>query len=121
MTRPDTDFILRVLKLAADYDFESELGWTPELEFFIHCPDFFHWGSADVEPITEDDLALLERSAKDDDVDGPLLFCARKRGMRPQGACYENLTRELWHLYDACGPERELGLTNPQKRKEEDS
>lgn len=40
------------------------------------------------------------------------LYAARRRGLRPQGACYPKDTR-LWHLFDQCGPEREVGFGNP--------
>jgi len=43
------------------------------------------------------------------------LFCARVRGMRPQGACYPKDAPEVWPLFDACGPERPTGHGNPCK------
>jgi len=43
------------------------------------------------------------------------LFCARVRGMRPQGACYPSDAPEVWPLFDACGPERPTGHGNPCK------
>jgi len=42
-----------------------------------------------------------------------LLYCARKRKMRPQGAMYEYLNKENWPLFDECGPVREKSLSNP--------
>lgn len=42
-----------------------------------------------------------------------LLFSARSRGMRPQGAYYKLFPRDTWELFDACGPEREVGVGNP--------
>ena len=84
----------------------------------INCNDQFAWAYADCEPVT--DLDLLEQCYKDcigligeiGYIDAPLLYIARKRGMRPQGCCYPSDER-LWHLFDATGPERELNMANP--------
>lgn len=46
------------------------------------------------------------------------LFAARVRGMRPQGACYKGYPKDLWPLFDACGPERETGMGNPHAAEE---
>lgn len=43
------------------------------------------------------------------------LYSCRIEGMRPQGAVYRHNKKELWPLFDACGPEREVGLGNPYK------
>lgn len=43
------------------------------------------------------------------------LFACRSRKMRPQGACYPDDHPELWPLFDACGPEREVGMGNPYR------
>lgn len=43
------------------------------------------------------------------------LFAARVRGMRPQGAAYTFYPPETWPLFDACGPEREIGFGNPYR------
>lgn len=45
--------------------------------------------------------------------DAFLLWCARQRATRPQGAYYKHLDPRLHHLFDAVGPEREVGLGNP--------
>ncbi|UDL15984.1 hypothetical protein QEH42_gp234 [Microbacterium phage Pumpernickel] len=45
----------------------------------------------------------------------PLLFAAKSRKMRPQGAYYKSIPENIWHLFDACGPEREVGMGNPRK------
>ena len=49
------------------------------------------------------------------------LFAARSRQERPQGACYSGYDRSIWSLFDACGPEREVGLGNPYVPGEYDS
>lgn len=46
------------------------------------------------------------------------LFAARVREMRPQGACYKGYPKDLWPLFDACGPERETGMGNPHAAEE---
>ena len=55
----------------------------------------------------------MEQAFKDCEDHGGELFCARIRKMRPQGACYAYYDKKDWHLFDACGPERECGFGNP--------
>jgi hypothetical protein len=43
---------------------------------------------------------------------GITLYACRRKHMRPQGASYPS-DKELWPLFDACGPEREISLGNP--------
>ena len=90
------------------------------------CNDVFYWGTADVEDIEANDIPMLEACADDLKAIGfiaksyvPELFCARKRGMRPQapwGRTYaanpgryegDNLDPRVRALFDACGPERD--------------
>ena len=97
-----------LLRLTSKYDMSGALIWSGEdLEFGIICNDVFHWGCADVEDVHEEDLPMLEQAFKDSDIYGDDLYCARKRGMRPQGAMYKHIDKEAWHLFDACGPERD--------------
>lgn len=110
-----TDFIAELLSLIARYDAYDDLFWTDGLEFSIRCSDFFHWGCSDSEPIEAEDLPLLRQSLGEDEANGALLYCCRKRQMRPQGAAYRDLARDRWGLYDRCGPKREVGLANPQE------
>lgn len=104
-------------------------GWTTadpdELIFLVNCSDVFTWGTADCERIDdESDLNGLEQAIWECEVimgryrgaDGFLLWVARKREMRPQGAFYDHLDKELWHLFDACGPVRETDTLNPKSR-----
>jgi|HubBroStandDraft_4_1064222.scaffolds.fasta_scaffold00029_108 hypothetical protein len=89
------------------------------VRFFINCNDQFWWGTGDNEDLTPENIGELEKAYADcnaiDKVCGKhhaqSLFCCRVRKMRPQGCCYP--PREYWHLFDACGPEREVGLGNP--------
>lgn len=119
--------IARVLTLFHSDNTEN-LWWTADraghLHFQVLCNDAFAWACADGEEITPDTLPELERAQQDavtwtDDPtqdDFGLLFVSRLRGMRPQGAMYRYLDRRLWPLFDAAGPERELGLGNPHAR-----
>ena len=85
------------------------------VECSVVCNDFFYWACSDYEPINDWDL--LEQSMKDaGDKDGPLLYCARKAKMRPQGAYYKYLNPENHHWFDACGKEREVNFCNPEER-----
>lgn len=110
----DSNFIERLLRVVSENDIHSYLFWSDKLEFFINCNDFFWWGCADLEPIKyDDDMALLLECLGLDGTHGPLLYCARKRQMRPQGAYYKYIGKDLWPLFDACGPVREKGIGNP--------
>lgn len=102
----------------------------------VNCSDIFFWGCADAEYIEGlDDLQLFRQSMKDIAeiegnkcfTNGPELYCARKRQERPQGAYYkyirsldsgpeaEEKTKKIQALFNAAGPEREVGLGNPYK------
>jgi hypothetical protein len=109
-----TEQILRLLKVAATHEATDNLKWNTELEFFTPCSDVFFWGCADAEDIkTDEDIALFEKSLADDNIYGNWLYAARKRHLRPQGACYNALSPGLVALFDACGSKREAGLGNP--------
>lgn len=130
----DTETLAFVRRVLAVYDaFDGpeaggELFWRVDGEyapvsFFAICNDLFHWATADLEPITPENVGELEGAVADcravDDVAGvcnaTALFCCRARGMRPQGAAYPKDER-FWPLFDACGPERPsdaLAFGNP--------
>lgn len=80
----------------------------------INCNDLFYWGCADAEPIEVEDIPLLEQATEDSEYYGDLLFCARKRKMRPQGAYYQQFNEEDAALFNAAGPKRETGYGNPK-------
>lgn len=129
MTAEETlAFVRRVLAVYDGFDGPdgSELWWRTDGEYapvtmFAMCNDLFFWGSADLEKITPENVVELERAVEDckkvDEVVGVCeatsLFCCRVRGMRPQGAAYPK-DKKFWPLFDACGPEREVGLGNPK-------
>jgi hypothetical protein len=117
--------IRTILEFIASYDLHDDVGWRCVGEywpvtFWFNCNDLMYWGSSDCEDFTIDDLPEIKRALDDCEAAlkhhghyGISLFVCRKRGQRPQGACYP--PKELWQLFDACGPEREVGLGNPYK------
>jgi len=122
-----SEFILDLLGFIADKDLCGILYWrthgkyTP-ITFWINTNDLFAWACADGEEVNESNLPLFKQSVEDcikiDPVLGTLegcsLFAARMNKMRPQGAAYPEC-RELWPLFDACGPEREISIGNPYR------
>lgn len=116
------DFTRRVLAVFAKADIHGDLFWRVEgsqIYFAANVSDVFAWGGADAEDITPERLPLLEQAYADLKAVGseeymPDLYAARIRGMRPQGAAYPK-TRRAQALFDACGPEREIGLGNPKR------
>ena len=129
MTDNVREFLVPLLKLICDEDlynalifsYDEEGNW----EAAFMCNDFFFWGVADATSIPEQGgIRALQMAIDDckevDPVSGafeaPLLFCARMRGMRPQGGYYTTIEKAFWSLYDQCGPEREVGVGNPYKR-----
>ncbi len=122
----NSEFVLRVLQIFSKYDSHDNLWWRTDdkyapVTFFVNCNDLFFWAYADLEEITEQNIDCLEQSFvdasaahEDGDIYGTMLFCCRQRKMRPQGAAYPKV-QELWPLFDACGPEREIGFGNPAK------
>jgi len=122
-------FLQRVMGIFALADVQSALWWNVKGELFANCSDTFWWGTADVEEITPERLPVLERAYADLIAISDLateelaeLYAARVRGLRPQGAAYPKAAPDSPHwdevqqiiaLFDACGPEREVDLTNP--------
>lgn len=117
-------FLLRVLR-ATSFDHADILWWRTDggyapVTLFVQCNDLFWWGTADCERVTPENVGELERAFEDANAaNGRLgqiyagnLFCCRVRKMRPQGCCYPP-DRELWPLFDACGPERPIDRGNP--------
>lgn len=126
----DMEFVRRVLEVFDKYDQHDDLWWRTGKEygggqynqpaqFLAKCSDVFWWGTADCEDITPENIGELEQAMADakaackhGEIYGAMLFCARVRKLRPQGACYPK-EPELWPLFDACGPHRETGMGNP--------
>lgn len=123
------DFVLRVLHATARDDNHDDLWWRTDgghapITFFVKCSDVFASAYADLEPLTPDTIDEFEQAAADvreacgDATYAGDLYCARRRQTRPQGAAYPSDPR-LWPLFDACGPERPLGLDNPKRHPAE--
>jgi len=118
-----SDFILEVLRLQDEYDcYGGPIYWATHSEyapitFFVLCNDLFWWATADAEKLTPEDMPCLRQAILDvqeirvdklrlDNYEmGCALWCARKRGMRPQQPAYPQDER-LRALFDACGPVR---------------
>jgi hypothetical protein len=124
----ELEYIKRVLAAFDAWGKEDVLWRVNEdgVRFFALVNDVFWWGSADGEDIRPEDLELLERSKADlVAIEGqeptclPELYAARKRGLRPQGAWYAGVDPEVYALFDACGPARAVGLSNPRRHPSE--
>jgi hypothetical protein len=126
-------FVAKVIRLTEEYDVTSLLHFyvngNGKLEVSANCSDTFIWGCADSEEITPENFDLYKRTLEECNALGwgpnpkgqecyavnasDELFAARVRGMRPQGASYELYPINMHKLFDACGPERKVGLGNP--------
>lgn len=117
-TQEQLDFLLRVMRCFNDFEGPSPdwLWWRTDEEYapftlFVKCSDTFGNG-ADLEPLTPENIAEMERAVADCAVDpvgsayAPELFCARMRKMRPMRAAYPREPK-LAALFDACGQVRE--------------
>lgn len=124
MIDPHTElaFMNRVLGVFAAARRHSDLLWhirDGRVHFSANVSDVFAWGGGDAEEITADTLPVLEQAFADlepVDGDGYLaeLYAARIRHMRPQSAAYPDFSSAVQELFNACGPERSLGLGNPK-------
>lgn len=107
-------------RITSQHDIYEDIIWSDKGRFAIICNDVFHWACSDAEEVGEDDLQMLDQAMKDGGFcDGPMLYCARKRQMRPQGAMYGYIEKQNWPLFDAAGPERdpkEFGNTPKPKQ-----
>ena len=80
-------------------------GEGPQL--WVLCNDLFYWACADGEDFELSDFPDLERALKETPKNGDILWCCRKRGMRPQKQSYKYFTDEEAKQLNACGPERD--------------
>ena len=127
-THGDLEHLMRVM---AEADCSLEGVWPTisngDLHILFNCNDFFYWGTADAEEYQAGDEDLLDSCLTDLKAADPdegvfvllLLFCARKRQMRPQypffrhrsdgkpGAPYDTdaLKPAVRALFDALGPD----------------
>lgn len=120
------DYVMDMLKFIEEEDLGYQFWWRTDgafapITFFVNANDLFYWACGDAEEVTPDALPALKQAIADckaidptDDADvGCWLFTCRIRKMRPQGAAYP--AKKYWTLFDACGPEREIGPGNPRK------
>jgi hypothetical protein len=111
---------LKRLLCALEFDLCDQLWWRSNtngnLLMFIAANDFFYWATSDVEPVeTDADIEMLEQAIADCreamgdayPTEGPLLYCARHRGLRPQQPYYKYLDERTRPLFDAAGPVRD--------------
>lgn len=143
------DDVLAVFEAVEDYcefsyGHDKPIVRKGKLFFYLDCSDTFWWGCADGESVTPDKIPILKSvhddlKAIDEAYDRETndthslharyhytgdLFAARVRKLRPQGACYPKVSKDVplfvakavAKLYDACGPEREVGIGNPKPR-----
>lgn len=122
-----SEFVMQILEFFAKEDIRDMLYWRTDGEyapitFYIITNDLMYWGCADAEAVNAETLPILKQAISDckaidpvlGAIEGCNLFACRVRKMRPQGAAYPD-ERGLWPLFDACGPEREVGLGNPYR------
>lgn len=93
-------------------------GEEKDVKLLVNCNDVFLWGCADAEEVTIEELPALLTAIKEAreagaESSGELLWIARKRQERPQGAFYAYVPPALGKLFDTCGPYRESGPGNP--------
>ncbi len=102
-----------IIECDADHDISWNTHDNGTIYAFVLCNDLFFWGAADGEEIKESDIPDVVQAYKDSKFHGEILWCCRKRKMRPQGAYYKHLKADA-ALFDACGPRRETDFGNPQ-------
>jgi hypothetical protein len=77
-----------------------------KIRLLVNCSDLFFWASCDAEEFVFEDLADFKRAFEESPEHGDILWCCRKRGMRPQRPYYKHFGKEEALLFDAAGPER---------------
>lgn len=78
-----------------------------DIKLYVNCNDVFYWVTSDFEPIDESELKDLNECYKLTPYGG-MLWCCRKRKMRPQKHWYEIFNEEETKLFNACGEERDV-------------
>ena len=114
------DAIIRAFRVCDGFGGPTcdSLWWRTNGEFapvtlLANCNDLFHWACADCEPITDDNIQVLEAASSELNAISDKfrsfsvsLFCCRIRNMRPQAPYYKYIDADVRHLFDACGPAR---------------
>lgn len=127
------DYVTELFRILREADLMGEstpLIWQVDqegrLRFSMLCSDTFAWGCADAEEVTRKDLPLLRecladlKAVKDyGELWLSVLYCCRKREMRPMNAWVEKVPRAdgmpqaVLDLILAAGPERESTFMAP--------
>jgi len=122
------DEIHTLVKTLAGLDID-DLWWHTdgdEVKVCVNCNDIFAWGCSDAEDVDVRDIELLKEVHDTlEAIETGLsaywmyLYCSKKRKIRPQGAVYKSIPKEMWSLINACGPEREIDIGNPYNQNDE--
>lgn len=107
-----------IMKFVEENGLFGKVKWNSTdsgFKFFVECNDLFWESGYETEEVSEKDLTLFKSSLEDSKY-GIELFCCRKRGMRPQGAFYRNLSIQECSMFDECGQPRATGHGNPIER-----
>jgi hypothetical protein len=123
------EFLLKCIKLLAEHEILSLFEIFADLSICANVSDVFFWGCADCEELTEINFHLLEESIEEIVKncgensyvalsDLSILFACKARKMRPQGAYYKYISKEIIDLIDKCGPERTVDSGNPCSREQ---
>jgi len=111
----------KLLRLFATHNCCGKLHWDINLTFYVSCNDLFFRDYCDSQEIaTDDDILLLTKCLKQSQHHAIPLYCARKRGMRPRGECYEKLfftELAVEALFDACGPYQSPAERENQRKR----
>jgi len=107
----------KIIDALDDCECSDEVFWS-QRRCYVPLNDVFHWAVSDVEDLAASNAADFVQAHQDCKEAkaygfGSMLFACRVRKMRPQGAYYKHIPREVWPLFDACGPERPAGPLNP--------
>jgi len=105
-----SSFLKELPEKVTDYIISEKIGISvndESVEMFVNCNDLFYWGWADLEEFKLSDLESFNNALNESPKNGDLLWCCRKRKMRPQKPYYKSFTDQEKLLFDACGPERE--------------
>jgi hypothetical protein len=119
------DFLLKCIKLLVEHEVLSSFEIFADLSICANVSDVFFWGCSDCEELTERNFHLLEESIEEIVKtcgvalsDLSILFACKSRKMRPQGAYYKYIEKDIIDLIDKCGPERPVDLGNPYSREQ---
>lgn len=104
--------LLQLLRIMHANKIYTGIVWhfdNTKISVAIECNDLFWYAESDIQEIkSKRDLAILEESFELSPKLGFLLFCCRKRKMRPHPSFYENIPVDEWVLFNDCGKPRKL-------------